>query len=519
MADAKVESPEKRIKRYTKAKGVSDLWNGILEDAYSFVLPYKNDFYTRTKGEQRNEEIFDATGYSALQNFANNIQSVLMPPYQQWAVLEAGPEVQKAATKAENARLQIITDTLFRFLDESNFILAINESLQEFGVSTGIITVNDGGDDSPLEFISMPLSSVSFEEGRFGRLSNFWREWKLSLEQVMKNWPGAKLPEEKKRLLKDSPQTMVTLIEGTIEYPENPEGQKILWYLQLQDTKKDILTEWRDFNPWIGFRFSKAPNEAYGRGPALMAMPFIKTASKMVEFNLRAAKFKAWPSYMASDTGLINPYNMVLEPGAIVPVEPNFMINPPIQQIPNGGDIQFAELNLQDTRTAIKEIMFANPLPLSPTPNVTATQISLMQNEWVRRNASAFSRLTVELLRPVIDKSLMILRKRGLIDDIKIDGKAIGLRYESPLIRIQAEKDVATVREWISLLTQELGPTGLIGTNVHQLPEWYAQKLGVDLSLVKNAGETQKAFEDFVTKIQQQQQAQPEVPAETAPLV
>ncbi|NIT58480.1 MAG: hypothetical protein GWN00_20300, partial [Aliifodinibius sp.] len=47
------------------------------------------------RGEDRFKDIFDTTGPEAVQEFANNFQLTLMPPFERWASIEIVDDIQE----------------------------------------------------------------------------------------------------------------------------------------------------------------------------------------------------------------------------------------------------------------------------------------------------------------------------------------------------------------------------------------------------------------------------------------
>lgn len=502
------QSPIARHSRYEKAQARMLQWDSILEDAYRYSIPNMREFHTVTIGERKVNDLFDSTGILGTQSFANNLQSILMPPFRRWAKLIPGEEVRENERQNVEKALQAINDTLFRFLDQSNFALSINESLQELAIGTGILIFNEGPREDPFKFTSIPISRVAFEEGADNQLENFWRRLEIPVRQIQRLWPQATLTPSLKRQLDSAPDTTVEIVEGTILYPENDEDSRYYYYISDSTTKTDLFSEFRDFTPWIGFRFSKAPGEIVGRGPVLTALPDMRTVNKMREYVLRSAKFQAFPAYLAASTSVLNPYNLVIEPGSIIPVEAQFSGSNPITPLPTSGNVQIAFTEIQALQSTIREILFADPLPPSQTPIQSATEVSIRQQNWIRKSGSSFGRLTVELLAPIIKTALIILRKKGLIGDVKVDGKRISIQYESPLLDLQSQEDVQRAQEWLQIMQSTYGQFAILAFNPAEFPSWAAEKMNVDLKLVKDPSQIGEDFNALQKRIEDQLQAQ-----------
>lgn len=491
-------SPETNIERYERynaAYGRMMQWGDILEAVYRYANPTKRDFnrIVQTEGESKTDDVYDSTAIIATDLYANNVQSILMPPGQNWFGLDAGEEIPSAERERKQAELQDATKLFFKHLNQSNFNFAINQSLRDMAISTGVLLMNQGTQDDPFKFMSAPLKNVSFEEGADQRLENFWQRWVIPGRQIKRIWPKATLSERFEKRIKDKPNDLVTLIQGTIVYPEQPEGLQIYSYVQEADTKEDILQENTNFNPWMGFRVDKAPEEIVGRGPVMMLLPEISSLNKMTEFELKAYKFRAFPPYLADTTSIVNAYNMVIEPGSIIPIKTSIGTRPAIQALEMGGDPRFGELKIEEKRKLIREILFAQPLQPDPTPGQSATEVAIREQHWIRQNTTGMGRIQRELLQNIVTNGFQILSNLGLMKPIKVDGKEATLKYESPLLDIQSQDEIRRAQQWLQGLQLVFGPQApILVTNIEKYPAWSAEKMKVDHEIVKSTAEIEE---------------------------
>ena len=101
-------SPEtnvERWERYNAAQGRMALWGDILDAVYRYANPTKRDFnrIVQTEGESKTDDVYDSTAIIATDLYANNVQSILMPPGQNWFGLDAGEEISKGGHIPEDA--------------------------------------------------------------------------------------------------------------------------------------------------------------------------------------------------------------------------------------------------------------------------------------------------------------------------------------------------------------------------------------------------------------------------------
>lgn len=496
------ESLPEREKRYSTAKGRMALWLPLYEEAYKYAIPARGDFYGMPSKETTPttliDNVYDATAVEGVVTFANNMQSILMPPFRRWASLEAGDAVKEADKDQANKELQEITKTLFKHIDRSNFNLAINESLQDVAVGTGFMLIQEGTKTKPLKFQSVPIYCVTAEEGENGDLENFWRDIEIPARLIMRMWPKADITKdtELQSLITTSPDQLVKLVEGTICYPDNPPSKRYCYYVAKEGHQSEILNEWRDSSAWLAFRYSRVSGELLGRGPVLTALPFIKVLNTMSEYELRNAKFRLANAYMVAGDGVLNPFNVRIVPGAMIPVI-SFLGGDPIKPLPVGGDVKFMQLSIGELRQIVRALLLADPLGPADNASQSATEISLRQQNWVRQAGASFGRLTIEMLDPIIDKSVRILRRRGLIPKISI-GPKVSTAYESPLAEVQNQDDLQRLQQYAGYLAPLIqNPAFAIPMKIEEIYTWAADKFGVDLDLIRTQPEAAQKVDEL----------------------
>jgi hypothetical protein len=320
-------------------------------------------------------------------------------------------------------------------------------------------------------------------------------------------------------MLKNNPDEETEIVEGVIFYPNNKEESQYFYYVQHKASKADIYTEFRDYSPFLGFRFGKTAGEVMGRGPAMLGMDFIRILNLLAEYDLRSAKFDAFPAYTVPNTSIMNPNTMVLEPGAIIPIDSTFAGGQPIQPLPTSNSKNIMQMRIEQYQQIVKDFLFADPLP-SPQEragNQTATESNIRYNEWLRKNSSSALRLQDELVIPFFRILFKILRKKALIKDIdtikgtieiKTNNKHLKLVYDSPVINMQRQDDIKAMDQVLVRLGQTFQQYGILAVDFTKLPSFWAEKLDADKSLIKTPSDIQNTLGQFLQRLQQAQQPQ-----------
>ncbi|MFY7780537.1 MAG: portal protein, partial [Tagaea sp.] len=234
-------------------------------------------------------------------------------------------------------------------------------------------------------------------------------------------------------------------------------------------------------SPFLCFRWLKAPGEVYGRSPVMKALPDIKTANKVVELVLKNASIAVTGIWQADDDGVLNPANVKLQPGTIIPKAVGSAGLTPLEA---PGRFDVSNLVLEDLRGRIRHALLADRLGQVEGPKMTATEILERSAEMARVLGATYGRLQSELLTPLVARAIAILRRRGEVPPMVVDGRVVDLQYKSPLARVQSESDVRNAIAWIQQ-TALLGPEGMAAVDAGAAARWIARAMGVPADIVR----------------------------------
>ena len=156
--------------------------------------------------------------------------------------------------------------------------------------------------------------------------------------------------------------------------------------------------------------------------------------------------------------------------------------------------------------------MLGNP---DRTP-ASATEVAERMADLSRRMGAAFGRLQAELVQPVLQRVIYILKKQGRIDVPAVNGREVKVRSVSPLAQAQANQDISTVARFLELVGGTFGPEMLqLLVDSEKTAVHLAKKFGVPESLIRDADQRKQIAAMAQQMAQQQMQApQQEQPIE-----
>ena len=488
--------PREIMKRAEKAEARKDQWRTIYEECYEFALPQRNlysGYYEgKTPGQNKMARVFDATAVNSTQRFANRIQTALFPPYRNWCRLQAGNDVPEERKDEIGQALDIYTEKMFDVIRQTNFDLAMSEFLLDLCVCTAVMLVQPGDDDGPVRFTAVPQYLVSLEEGPYGVVDNVYRKMRLRVDVIQRQWPDAKLPEDLAQKVQDKPDEEIELIEATVW---SEKMQTYCYHLVYSKDKKhagavDLVYRTMTVSPWIVARYMKVAGEVYGRGPLVSALPDIKTLNKVKELVLKNASIAVAGVYTAADDGVLNPQNITIAPGAIIPVARNGgPQGESIKPLRSAADFNVGQLVINDLIMGIKKMLLDDTLPLDTQSARSATEIVERMKELSQNMGAAYGRLITECMMPLVNRILFVMDEQNLIDmPLKADGKVVRVIPVSPLAQAQNMDDLQNVLQFAQI-AQSAGPMGQVAINQDEMLDYIIEKMGVPRRVINNAEE------------------------------
>jgi hypothetical protein len=470
------------LRRYEQAKNRRSGWENTWQECYDYALPHAGDF-TRTSqaGSIRTDRLYDGTAMDAIDQLSASLLGHLTPPWTQWFGFKPGPDLSSSEAQALAPVLEESAKIIQAHFDRSNFTVEMHQCFLDLvvgGTAALYFEEAEPGSFSAFKFSAVPLSDIVLEEGESGFLDGSFRQMKMTLAQIKDRYPQAVIPSDIEREGGQDPQARFGVVESIL--PENGHYHYTA-LLTEKSTPTELSAGQFAVSPCIAFRWMKSPGEIYGRSPVMKALPDIKTANKVVELILKNASIAVTGIWQADDDGVLNPANIELVPGAIIP---KAVGSEGLRPLEMPGRFDVSQLILDDLRSRIRHALLIDKLGQLDGNRMTATEVIERSAEMALLLGATYGRLQSELLTPMIRRAYAILRRRGEIPDIALDGRFVALDYRSPLARAQAQRNVQSTMMWI---TSVLGMGGEAATAV-DLPRaarFLGEALGVPSDLIR----------------------------------
>lgn len=499
------EIAKEKLKRYKKAKAFREQWVPLFEECYDYSLPMRQSFYYEEAGQRRDEKIFDETAVVGVQEFASRLQAGIVPNFARWADLVAGSEVPNEQRDSVDNDLDEVTDYVFEVLQNSNFSQEVHESFMDLAVGTGVLCVEEGDSVNPVNFRAIPLPQVVLDTGPNGEIDHIFRERKhIRFDDLPILYPDSEFDPKVTRMMNMDRETSVLEIVCKDYQKKNEEAY---FHYAICMTTDTVLHEKTmkgiGSNPFVCFRWSPSSGEVYGRGPLINALAAIKTCNITVEMILENAQMAMAGIYQMEDDGVVNPDTINLVPGTIIP---KAMGSAGLTPITPAGNFNVSQLILSEMRTNIKEALYNQMLGDPNKTPASATEVAERMADLSRRMGAAFGRLQAELVQPVLQRVIYILKKQGRIEIPTVNGREVKIRSVSPLAQAQNNQDIATVGRFLEMMQSAFGPqiTPVI-IDPEQVAVYLAKKFSMPDTLIRDE-EQRKQISQMMQQLASQAQ-------------
>lgn len=404
---------KKLLQLYKTAQDARAPWLSRWEEAQRYTMPTADDEVAT---------LFDATAGDAVDNLAASMYSLLTPPESTWLTLVRESEL---SPDADNA-----TRVLRAHLNDSNFYTTVHQcylDLVILGTACLFMSENPIGSDSAFSFTAIPMTDIAVLPNAVFHTTS------MTASEVISKYPEWTPPANLRDTIETNPETPLKLVQSLV-------GKEFTAWLDVGGNIENNIVSTGTFetNPYIIFRWAVLSGEQYGRGPILRALPDIKTANKVVELVLKNATIAVSGIWQADDDGVINLSNINLTPGAIIP---KAVGSSGLTPLSSGADFDVSQIILGDLRDRIRHSLLADRLGLMSDREMTATEVLARNADMMRVLGATYGRLLHEFIRPLCERGLQILSRRGLIDKISLHSDA-ELKYVAPIAQMTQQDTI-----------------------------------------------------------------------------
>ena len=462
---------EQLCKQFEQLEGDRGTWETHWEEIAERILPRQIGFLgDRTKGEKKTQKVFDSQPSIALDRFAAVMDSMLTPRQTTWHGLRSNDEALNRNFEVRNW-FDAVNKTLFnaRYNPKANFAGQNHErwiSLGAFGTGSVFVDFEAG---LGLRYRNIGLRDIFFLENHQGIVDTVFRRFKYSARQAVQRWGMDGVPESIQKAY-ENPNTKgqefdflhVVMPRNDYEPGRADARGKPFASLYIARKEKQLMGEEGGYNsfPYSISRYLTAPDEVYGRGPAMMALPDIKMLNEMNKSDIRAVHKLIDPPLLLHDDGIMGngAMSVKLTPGDLnyggVSRDGKQMIQP----LNTGARVDINETKMEQRRQSIDNAFLVTLFQiLIETPRMTATEALIRSQEKGMLLTPTMGRQQSEALGPLIERELELLMTNGALPPLpdallEAEGE-YEITYDSPMSRMQRAEELVGIQRTMEILT------------------------------------------------------------------
>ena len=244
----------------------------------------------------------------------------------------------------------------------------------------------------------------------------------------------------------------------------------------------------KNASPWLVLRMSSSfDGEAYGRGRVEEFLGDLKSLEALSQALVEGSAAAAKVVFLVSPSSTTKPQTIAQAGnGAIVQGRPDDV---GVIQVGKTADFRTAYEMAQQLATRISEAFLV--LNVRQSERTTAEEVRLTQLEVDQQLAGLFSLLTDELLKPYLDRTLMVLQRNGQLP--KLPKGIVSPTIVAGVSALGRGQDRESLIQFITTISQTMGPESIQKyINSDEYIKRLAAAQGIDyLNLVKSHSEVQ----------------------------
>lgn len=502
--------------------GLRGNWNSHWTEIAQRIFPmeswnFQNFSQLNMQGDKRNFEVYDSTGVLALQRFGAILDSLLTPRDQFWHQLTAIDE-NLLRDRAVRQWYEIANNVLFheRYLPNTNFSSQNQGQYLSLGAyGTGVLFIDRLAGHKGLRYKHVHLGECYIQENHQGLIDRLCRHFMLTARQAYQMF-GDNCPDNITAVKDRFPDRQFFFLHWVMPNDDrDPErrdykGMAFASYYVSIEGRKIVGRGGYTCFPYAVSRYYQAPNEAYGRSPAMDVLPALKTLNEMKKTMLKQGHRAVDPVLLAHDDGVLDGFS--LQPGALNPGGVSAEGRALVQTLPT-GNLALGKDQMQDERNLINDTFLITLFQvLEENPQMTATEVLERTREKGILLAPTIGRQQSEYLGPMIDRELDLLAQMGklppmppLLKQARDHYKTV---YDSPITRAQkaewasgAQRTIQTLME-LAQATQD--PSYLFYIDIDRAAPIIARINGTPDSWIRSKDDVDKLKAAHAQNVQAQ---------------
>lgn len=483
----RAQTPEERaiMVSVEEARQARQRFQSVYNNFYDLAAPWRyrvgeelNSKYPRSPAEQ--DDIFDTTLQDAVDDWASDCADEYTPSYKPWTKYKVvgGPRSFSKAVKDEI--MTFASEHMAKVYDrirESAFEEQSQEAYVDFAIGPMAMDWPYTPAGQPLKCEHIPLNELLILPSPFNGPGDRFRIRQIAIQDLDIIWPNADWSDLGQKAHRKTNNNVVEVVQAHTRDWSNRSEEVWTYRLLCKGlTKgKPEVTKGPGSCRMVVARPRVSAPSALGIGFANKAIAPARTLNKLAYLELKRQGKIVDPPTGYSDDGTAN-IEGGIEAGDWIEFGEGFEI----KELAPQTDAREVWFNQEDLRMQVKRALFQDkPYQRGDTPPTAAQWLSEEERN-ARRKGFPRARAIQEWVLPTLRRTEWILRKRGEIEDQKIEGELVRFEPISPMSRASDLNEVQLVNQHVDLFVSRFGPDVEIYYDMPEMMRETAEKMGTD---------------------------------------
>jgi hypothetical protein len=522
-----------RVNRYSWWVHWRELADYFLPRRYKWIITPN----MMARGSPINQHILDSTGVICARNLASGLVSGKSSPTRPWFKLRIG-KIDSTQTSPVSLWLAECERLLYLIFSESNFYNTIAQfyfDLVIFGTASMLIYEDF---ENVINCINPCAGEYYIDiDGKY-RPTIFYREFTLTVSAVVDEFGFDNCSPSVQQLYLDAGganRTRELIIAHSIEpnndgnarkfgFPEMFAFRELYWEWGGTASPQGSNMQPQGFlrkkgyyeQPNITGRWDIVSNDAYGRSPAMDALP----DGKQLQLEQRR---KAQAIDKMVNPPLIADVQLKNQPASLLPGGVTYVSNMMSSQKPGMASVYDTKFPVQDIVADLEEVrqrlgkIFFNDVLMTASQfetrsNVTAVEWNMRKSESMVALGPALDRIDFEVLSPTIERVFGIASRAGIFPPAppEIAGQMINITYISMLKQAQDASASSGIEDVLRMAGELVAtkPEAMDNIDIDYAIDKYSYLRGNDPKLIRSPQALEQIRADRAQQQQAAQQAQ-----------
>lgn len=286
---APIDKRQRLMQRHKALLSERSSWDSQYRDIARFLLPRNSRFFRsdRNRGDRRHEDIYDGTGFLAMETAVAGLCAVAIPSTEPWFEARSS-RADLNQVRDNQVWFDEATKIGHEILRASNFYAVAPRVLEEdLGFGTGCAFVEDDFDDV-IRLHHVTCGEYVIAQDWKQKVCAFFREFDISAEALVREFGPERCSLHARRLAEERPDAWVSVlhaIQRRDTYGGRQDNAGKPWescYVEIAGDSDQVLRE-SGFDEFrvLAPRWKRVGGDVYGGSPGMAALPFVMGSQLM----------------------------------------------------------------------------------------------------------------------------------------------------------------------------------------------------------------------------------------------